>query len=102
MAEFCFTAYAQDIHFRPGAVARLPAALYALSWRRLPMTTGPASLADRAGWVGALLGERWAATFDQAQLHVPTAQVVAVVELARDRRPHHVRRLENECHEGQD
>lgn len=49
MAEFCFTACAQDIHFGPGTVARLPAALDALGWRRLPMAAGRASLAGRAG-----------------------------------------------------
>lgn len=66
------------------------------------MTTGRASLAGRAGWAGALQGERWAEPLDQAQPHVPTAQVAAVVELARDRPPHHARRLENDRYEGQD
>jgi alcohol dehydrogenase class IV len=84
MAEFHYTAYAQDIYFGAGAIERLPQAAAAFGWQRtLLITTGSARRAGRAGQVEALLGQRWAATFDATQPHVPAEQVAAVADLAR-------------------
>jgi maleylacetate reductase len=83
MNAFSYTAFAQVIHFGPGALDKLPAALAECGWRRVGLlTTGSARLSGRAAQVETLLAGQCAFTFDEALPHVPVAQVETVTGLA--------------------
>jgi maleylacetate reductase len=86
MAEFHYTALAQEVIFGAGAVAKLPEAAATQGWERVVVvTTRSARRAGRADEVEALLGERWAGTFDGALPHVPAEQVTEAAALAQER-----------------
>lgn len=83
MTEFTYSTYLQTIHFGPGALEQLPAALDALGPRRVLLTTTrSARHAGRAERVEALLGQRWVGTFDHTLPHVQQFQVSEVAEQA--------------------
>src|SRR4029077_18147200 len=85
-SSFRYLSYPQEIIFAPGALAQLGEAVARLGWRRLLLcTTGSAVRAGHAAQVTGALAERWCATFDHAQPHVPQAQLDEALALAEAR-----------------
>jgi len=83
MSEFHYIAFAQEIIFGPGALARLSDAVDRFGWRRLMLcTTGSARRGGRVAQIEAALGERLVATYDRVQPHVPDFQLAEALVLA--------------------
>ena len=83
MSEFHYIAFAQEIIFGPGALARLSDAVDRFDWRRLALcTTGSARRGGRVAQIEAALGERLVATYDRVQPHVPDFQLAEALVLA--------------------
>lgn len=83
MSEFHYIAFAQEIIFGPGALARLSDAIDRFGWRRLMLcTTGSARRGGRVAQIEAALGERLVATYDRIQPHVPDFQLAEALALA--------------------
>jgi maleylacetate reductase len=80
---FRYVAYAQEIIFGPGTLARLREAIDRFGWRRLLLcTTGSARRAGRVAQVERILGDSLRATYDHVQPHVPEAQVAEALAQA--------------------
>jgi alcohol dehydrogenase class IV len=83
MNEFRYTAFAQEIIFGVGALAKLGDAVVPFSWKRLLLCTSPTL--RRNGTVEKIeqiLGDRLVATFDEVSAHVQEVQVAQVLEIA--------------------
>jgi len=84
--SFRYLSYSQEVIFAPGALAQVGAAVARLGCQRLLLcTTGSAVRAGHAARLQGALAERWTATFDHVQPHVPQAQVDEVLALAEAR-----------------
>lgn len=83
MYEFTYTAYAQEIIFGPGALARLGEAVDHFHWQRLMLCTSPSL---RPGGhvtpIEAALGQRLVATYERTQSHVLDFQLAEALEMA--------------------
>jgi maleylacetate reductase len=81
--EFTYTAYAQQIIFGPGALARLGEAVDHFHWQRLMLCTSPSL---RPGGhvtpIEAALGQRLVATYERTQSHVLDFQLAEALEIA--------------------
>ena len=83
MYEFSYIAYAQQIIFGPGALARLGEAVDHFHWQRLMLCTSPSL---RPGGhvtpIEAALGQRLVATYERTQSHVLDFQLAEALEMA--------------------
>ena len=79
------TAYAQRIHFAPGAVDKVSEVVREVGGRRVLLVTTEGRLASGAGErLVSRLGKLLAGTYSGVRSHVPTATVRAAVDLARE------------------
>ena len=84
MAGWTHTGYAQQIHFGPGTVGRLPEIARTLGVRRLMLvTTAGRHDSDDGQRIARSLGRSLASTFAEVRSHVPTTAVQAAVMQAR-------------------
>ncbi len=85
MTEFHYVAYAQEIIFGSGWLARLTDAVDRFGWRRLMLcATGSLRRAGHIVAVEAALHGRLLATYDRVQPHVPDSQVAQALALAAE------------------
>jgi maleylacetate reductase len=83
MNEFRVTGYAQEVIFGPGALGGTDQVVEQMGWRRVLLcTSGSQRRSGAVTMLKDLLDERLVASYEQAQAHVPAAQVDEVVELA--------------------
>ncbi len=83
MNEFTYVAFAQEVIFGAGALGKLREAVDRLDARQVMLCTSHSQRASgHAAAVGALLGDRLVATFDQTLPHVQDSQVDDAVALA--------------------
>ncbi|MBC7812851.1 MAG: iron-containing alcohol dehydrogenase, partial [Burkholderiales bacterium] len=83
MNEFRYTAYAQEIIFGAGALAKLPDAVDMYGWSRLMLCASPSLLKNGVvAQIETLLGRRLVITFAEVAAHVQEAQVNRVTALA--------------------
>ena len=83
MNAFRYTAYAQEVIFGVGSLARLSEAIERFGWHRLMLCSSKSLRRD--GSIAAIeraLDNRLVATYDQTLSHLPEAQVNDAVELA--------------------
>ncbi len=86
MNEFHVTSYAQEVIFGCGALGQVDQTVERMGWRRVLLcTSGSQRRSGAATMLKNLLDERLVASYEQAQAHVPAAQVDEVVELAEAR-----------------
>lgn len=79
------TAYAQRIHFAPGAVDKVSDVVREVGGRRALLVTTEGRLASEAGErLVRRLGKLLAGTYSGVRSHVPTGTVRAAVDLARE------------------
>lgn len=84
--DFRYLAYAQEVIFSPGAVARLREAVERLGWQRLMLCASHSMrLGGQVGKVESSLGERLVAVFDHVLPHVQDVQVQEALTLAREK-----------------
>lgn len=84
MAGWTHTGYAQQIHFRAGALDLLAEVTRELGLRRIMLvTTEGRHASDDGKRLARLLGRSLASTFAEARSHVPTTTVQAAVMQAR-------------------
>jgi alcohol dehydrogenase class IV len=85
MTEFRYTAYAHEVIFGPGSIARLGEAVERFGWRQLMLcATGAARRGGRVALVEAALGERLTAVYERVQPHVQDVQVAEALVLANE------------------
>jgi len=83
MSEFHYTAYAQEIIFGAGALARLGQAADHFGWQRLMLCASPSLRSG--GYVARLeaaLGQRLVALYERTQSHVLDFQLAEALEFA--------------------
>ncbi len=83
LSSFTYNTLQSDVVFGPGALARLPAELDRLGFRRALLLTTPEQAGEVAR-LGALLGSRLVGAFTEARMHVPVATASAARTRARE------------------
>lgn len=83
MTQFNYTAYAQEIIFAAGSLARLGEAVGRFGWQRLMLCTSPSLQAKgHVATIEAALGTRLVATYERTQSHVLDFQLTEALEMA--------------------
>ncbi|GAB4415991.1 MAG: maleylacetate reductase [Anaerolineae bacterium] len=83
MTQFNYTAYAQEIIFAAGGLARLGEAVDHFPWRRLMLCASPSLRANgHVATVEAALGTRLVATYERTQSHVLDFQLAEALAMA--------------------
>lgn len=83
MTQFTYTAYAQEIIFAAGSLARLGEAVGRFNWQRLLLCTSPSLRANgHVATVKGTLGARLVATYDRTQSHVLDFQLAEALQMA--------------------
>lgn len=84
MTQFNYTAYAQEIIFDAGSLARLGEAVNRFGWQRLMLCTSPSLRTNgHVATIEAALGARLAASYERTQPHVLDFQLAEALDLAR-------------------
>ncbi|MBE7555837.1 MAG: iron-containing alcohol dehydrogenase [Anaerolineales bacterium] len=83
MTQFNYTAYAQEIVFAAGSLARLGEAVNRFGWQRLILCTSPSLRASgHVAAIEAALGTRLVASYERTQSHVLDFQLAEALKLA--------------------